>query len=71
MGCAQGMFVFCPLETNPLGEYVVVTGLNFVSESVPDGYELAGVISHKGDVEYERFCRIYEKQITLLRMQST
>lgn len=62
MGCRDGLFCFVPVEYEDDGKTFrcFVTGLNFISSTVPTGKRLVGIVHPDGQEAVERFCEEFK-----------
>lgn len=67
MGFRDGMFVFCPIEFNLIGEFSVISGLNYIGSTMPENHKLVGIVHEGGQSAVEQFCQQHEEELTKLK----
>jgi hypothetical protein len=61
----DGVFCFCPLEGDPEGEFSVITGMNFASDTPPG--PLVGIVHEGGPVAVAQWCHEHKDALDALK----
>lgn len=63
MGVSGDMFCFCPIEGDIDDEFNVITGMNILSNRIPEGVELVAIVHPDGNEAVKKFCDKYSKEL--------
>lgn len=67
MGYKGGLFCFCPIEGDIVGDFTVVTGMMFLSDMPPRHGKLVAIYHSDGQEAVEAFCEQYSTELEELR----
>ena len=66
MGYRDGMFTFCPIEGDLMGEHSIVIGMNVISDTLPTDRDVVAIVHEDGQKAVEEFCCQYESELDAL-----
>lgn len=70
MGCKDGLFTFCPIQGDINSDFIVVTGLNYISTTPPTDGKLVAIVHPDGQEAVEAFCEEFKEELARLKSVS-